>query len=74
MTVNHMTQTMALLPTMHRFKRTKLSRSTLHVAVSFLLIVYAIIKITIRGTTVSLYKFAAKQPKKELELGVKIFL
>ena len=41
---------------------------------SFQLIVFANIKITISGTTVPLYEFTAKQPKKELELGVKMFL
>ena len=39
----------------------------------FQLIVYAIIKITRRGTTVPLYELAAKQPKKEHKLGVKDF-
>ena len=32
--------------------------------------VYAIIKITLRGTTIPLCEFAAKQPKKEPKLGV----
>ena len=41
---------------------------------SFQLIVYAIIKITIRGTTGPVYEFVTKQPKKEHELGVKIML
>ena len=36
---------------------------TLHVAVFFQLIVYANIKFTIRGTTVILCEFAAKQQK-----------
>ena len=36
-------------------------------------IVYAIIKITRRGTTVPLYEFAAKQPEKEDKLSFKIF-
>ena len=40
----------------------------------FQLIVYAIIKMTRRGTTVPLYELAAKQPKKEYKLGVKNFL
>ena len=40
----------------------------------FRLIVYVIIKITRRGTTVHLYVFAAKQPKKEHKLGLKIFV
>ena len=46
------------------------------VTVSFQLIVYTVIKITIRGTstTVFLYEFAVKQPEKEHKLGVKIFL
>ena len=41
---------------------------------SFQLIVYTIVKITIKDTTISLYKFAAKQLKKEHKLGVKNFL
>ena len=63
-------QMTALLPTMHCFIRTKLSSYTIHVTVSFQLIVYAILKITtcIRGTctTIPLYEFAVKQPKKNL--------
>ena len=47
---------------------------TLHITVSFLLTVYAIIKITIRGSTVPLHEFAAKQPKEENKLEVKNFL
>ena len=39
------------MPTMHRFIRTSWL-AALHVAMSFQLIVYAIIKITRRGTTV----------------------
>ena len=35
------------------------------------LIVYAIMKITIKGTTVPLYEFDAKQPKKEQTRGKK---
>ena len=46
----------------------------LHNGLQFQLIVYAIIKITRRGTTVPLYEFAAKQPIKEHKLGVKNFL
>ena len=38
---------------------------------SFQLIVYAFVKITIKGTTVPLYEFATKQPKKEHKLVVK---
>ena len=57
-------QTMALLPTMHRFIRTKLA-SNLHIAMSFQSVVYANIKITnIRCTTVLIYELAAKQPKR----------
>ena len=41
--------------------------ATLRVAASFQSIVYAIIKITRRGTIVPLYEFAAKQPKKNLK-------
>ena len=55
-----------LVPTIHHFIRTKLASYTLHVAVCFQSIVYAIIKITIRGTTVPLYEFVAKQPKKNI--------
>ena len=40
-------------------------------AVSFQLIVDAIIKITIRRTTVHLYEFPAKQAKKEPKLWLK---
>ena len=54
---------MGLLPTVHRFIRTKLANHTTCYSV-FQLIIYAIIKITIRGNTVPFYKFAAKQPKK----------
>ena len=35
---------------------------------SFQLIIYTIIKITIRGTTVPLYEFVAKQAKKNIEV------
>ena len=38
--------------------------ATLHVAVSSQLIVYANIEITIRGTNLPIYEFAAKQAKK----------
>ena len=38
---------------------------------SFQLIVSAIIEVSIRGTTVVLYEFAAKQRKKNLNLGLK---
>ena len=40
------------------------------------IIVYAItcIKITMKGTTVPLYEFAAKQPKKGHKLGANFFL
>ena len=34
---------------------------------------YAIIQITWQGTTIPLYEFATKQPKKEHKLEVKIF-
>ena len=37
----------------------------LHHTLHFQLIVYAIIEVTIRGTTVPVYEFAAKQPKKK---------
>ena len=48
---------------------------TIHIAVSFQLIVHTILKINIRGTTITFYKFAAKQPKNEKEkLRVRIFL
>ena len=57
-----------LLPTMDRFIKEQSWLATLHVTVSFQLIVYAIIEITIRGTTVHLYEFAAKQPKKDHKL------
>ena len=66
MTAYYTHQTTALLPAMHRFVRTLSCLSSLHVAVSFQLIVHAIIKITIRGTTVPLYEIAAKQPKNKL--------
>ena len=36
----------------------------LHDMLQFQLIIYAIIKITKRGTSIPLYEFAAKQPKK----------
>ena len=55
------------------FIRTKLASYTT-LAESFQLIIYAIIEINIRSTTIPLYKFAAKQPKKEHKLGVKFFL
>ena len=45
-----------------------------HVVVSFQLIAYAIVKITTKDTTLPLYEFAAKQPKKEPSLEVKNFL
>ena len=45
----------------------------LHDTLQVQLIVYAIIKITRRGTTVPLYEFADKQPKKEYKLGGKKF-
>ena len=40
--------------------------ATLHVALSIKFIVYAILKITRKGTTVPLYEFAARQPKKNI--------
>ena len=43
--------------------------ATLHIAVSFQLIVYAIVKINIKDTTAPLYEFAAKQPKKDINYG-----
>ena len=46
----------------------------LHDTLQFQLIVFAIIKMTGRGTTVPLYEFAAKQPKKEYKLEVKNYL
>ena len=56
----------ALLPTMHRFIRTRSASYATHCNV-FSINLYAIIKITITGTCtiVPLYKFAAKQPKKK---------
>ena len=53
-----------LLPTMHCFLRTKLWVATLHITAPFQLIVYAYIKITLRGTTLPLYEFVAKQPSR----------
>ena len=38
------------------------------------LIIYAIIKISIKGIDVPLYEFAAKQSKKGHKQGIKIFL
>ena len=36
----------------------------------FQLIIYVIVKITRRDTTIPVYEFAAKQPRKEHKLGV----
>ena len=57
---------------MHHFKQHSWL-TTLRIAASFQLIIYAIITISIRGSTVPLYVFAATQPKKEHKPGVKIF-
>ena len=51
----------------------KVVPATLHVVVSFQLIVYSTIKITERGTAMPLYEFNAKQPRKELKNRGKIF-
>ena len=46
------------------FYKNKLGQ--LHYTLQFQLIVYAVIKITRRGTTVPLYEFATKHPKKNI--------
>ena len=56
------------------FYKNKVGEIHVHDTLQFQLIVYAIIKITRRGTTEPLYEFAAKQLKKQHKLGVKIFL
>ena len=50
------------------FFKTKLASYTTHCRL-FQLIIYAFIKMTIRGTTLLLYEFGAKQPKKNKNQG-----
>ena len=54
-------QTTTLLPTMHLFITTKLASTTTRK-----LVADAVVKITMRRTTVPLYEFVVKQPKKIL--------